>query len=115
MELYDGAFSWDMWPNGPQPLTTAADDSWLASLKPAGKSYMMGMYLLKRQGSVPANEYRRFAMVLHRPPSLRQSLGLAWRSSVAPSLAAGPRHPPAVRRNRELERLRRVSLRRSDL
>lgn len=43
MNLYDGAFSWNMWPDGPHNMTTAPDEEWQASLKPAGKSYMMGI------------------------------------------------------------------------
>lgn len=41
--LIDGAFSWDMWPDGPNNMTTAADKEWQAALKPAGKTFMMGI------------------------------------------------------------------------
>ncbi|KAK3723929.1 Glucan endo-1,3-alpha-glucosidase agn1 [Vermiconidia calcicola] len=43
MPLYDGAFSWNMWPDGPQNMTTDPDIGWLDSLKKGGKSYMMGV------------------------------------------------------------------------
>ncbi|KAK3067551.1 hypothetical protein LTR53_015524 [Teratosphaeriaceae sp. CCFEE 6253] len=42
-DLVDGAFSWDMWPDGPTNISTAADSAWAGWLKPAGKSYMMGV------------------------------------------------------------------------
>jgi hypothetical protein len=42
VDLYDGAFSWDMWPEGPRNVSLAPDEAWAASLKPIGKSYMMG-------------------------------------------------------------------------
>ena len=42
-DLIDGAFSWNMWPDGPRDMTTASDKEWQASLTPAGKSYMMGI------------------------------------------------------------------------
>lgn len=45
--LYDGAFSWDMWANGPVNKTTAADQAWVNNLKPKGKSFMMGRSLHK--------------------------------------------------------------------
>nr|AUS76866.1 glycosyl hydrolase [Leptoxyphium fumago] len=41
--LVDGAFSWNMWPDGPQNISTGADEAWENFLKPAGKSYMMGV------------------------------------------------------------------------
>ncbi len=43
MDLYDGAFSWDMWPKGPNNMTMDVDKSWQGSLQPAKKTYMMGM------------------------------------------------------------------------
>ena len=42
-QLYDGAFSWDMWPTGPHAMTTTEDKAWQSSLQPSGKSYMMGV------------------------------------------------------------------------
>ena len=42
-DLIDGAFSWNVWPDGPNNMTTAPDQQWQAALKPAGKSYMMGV------------------------------------------------------------------------
>jgi hypothetical protein len=42
-DLYDGAFSWDMWPDGPHDMTAAPDEQWQVALKPKGKSYMMGI------------------------------------------------------------------------
>lgn len=42
MDLYDGAFSWDMWPDGPTNMTTHQDQAWLNTLLPAKKTYMMG-------------------------------------------------------------------------
>lgn len=41
--ITDGAYSWDMWPNGPTGKTADSDNSWLAQLKPANKVYMMGV------------------------------------------------------------------------
>jgi len=41
--LIDGAFSWDMWPNGPNNISTSSDQAWVNSLQPNGKSYMMGV------------------------------------------------------------------------
>ncbi|KAF2716338.1 glycoside hydrolase family 71 protein [Polychaeton citri CBS 116435] len=41
--IVDGAFSWDMWPNGPNNISTSSDQAWENFLKPAGKSYMMGV------------------------------------------------------------------------
>ncbi|KAF2479361.1 glycosyl hydrolase family 71-domain-containing protein [Neohortaea acidophila] len=43
MNLYDGAFSWTMWPDGPNQMTTAPDQQWTSSLTPANKTYMMGV------------------------------------------------------------------------
>ena len=43
MDLIDGAFNWDIWPNGPHRMTTAEDEAYESALKPAGKSYMMGV------------------------------------------------------------------------
>lgn len=44
VDLVDGAFSWNMWPDGPVDISTDADNAWDANfLKPAGKSYMMGV------------------------------------------------------------------------
>jgi glucan endo-1,3-alpha-glucosidase len=39
--LIDGAFSWDMWPSGPEDITDASDLAWKAAL--AGKHFMMGV------------------------------------------------------------------------
>ncbi|KAK5683156.1 hypothetical protein LTS10_004687 [Elasticomyces elasticus] len=42
-DLVDGAFSWDMWPDGAENASTAADSAWVDWLSPARKSYMMGV------------------------------------------------------------------------
>jgi hypothetical protein len=34
--------SWNMWPDGPENITTTADEDWADWLSSAGKSYMMG-------------------------------------------------------------------------
>ncbi|KAK5164026.1 Glucan endo-1,3-alpha-glucosidase agn1 [Saxophila tyrrhenica] len=41
--LYDGAFSWNMWPKGPENMTVNEDRAWQTSLKRSSKSYMMGV------------------------------------------------------------------------
>ena len=79
MPLYDGAFSWNMWPDGPQNMTTDPDIGWLDSLKKGGKSYMMGKSFVVWEdlASGCANEIRCLSLVLHQSPSLQQSVGLA--------------------------------------
>lgn len=51
MDLYDGAFSWDMWPDGPNNMTTKPDEAWQSALKRANKTYMMGKVFGLRHGS----------------------------------------------------------------
>ena len=73
MDLYDGAFSWNMWPDGPSNISTALDTPWTDSLTPAGKTYMMGMNLY-REDSESARKlivYRCVALVLYRSSGLR--------------------------------------------
>lgn len=41
--LVDGAFSWDMWPNGPVDVNTASDQTWQSAMNSSGKSFMMGV------------------------------------------------------------------------
>lgn len=81
LDLVDCAFSWNMWPDGPNDVSTEADDDWDADfLAPAGKSYMMGLcdlqnarvYRLIKDG-------RSLTLVQHRSARLSQSLGLARR------------------------------------
>ncbi|KAL9087001.1 MAG: hypothetical protein Q9165_006829 [Trypethelium subeluteriae] len=40
-DIIQGAFSWDMWPHGPNNSTDDVDKSWQSAL--SGKSYMMGV------------------------------------------------------------------------
>ena len=42
-DLIDGAFSWNMWPNGAQDMGTEADEEWMDALTGGGKNYMMGI------------------------------------------------------------------------
>lgn len=39
----EGAFSWNIWPEGATNMTDAPDLQWINVLKPAGKTYMMGV------------------------------------------------------------------------
>ncbi|PYH98406.1 hypothetical protein BO71DRAFT_406224 [Aspergillus ellipticus CBS 707.79] len=39
LDVIDGAFSWDAWPNGAENMTTVSDEAWIKAL--AGKTYMM--------------------------------------------------------------------------
>lgn len=41
LDKIQGAFSWDMWPEGPNDKTTSSDDEWRQTL--GDKSYMMGI------------------------------------------------------------------------
>ncbi|EON68507.1 hypothetical protein W97_07765 [Coniosporium apollinis CBS 100218] len=41
LDKVDGAFSWDMWPEGPNSMTTARDQEWQRML--GSKAYMMGV------------------------------------------------------------------------
>ncbi|RDI77010.1 hypothetical protein Vi05172_g12992 [Venturia inaequalis] len=41
LDVIDGAFSWDMWPNGAQDMTTDSDTAWKKAL--GKKHYMMGI------------------------------------------------------------------------
>lgn len=41
LSIIDGAFSWDMWPNGANNMTDVPDKAWKAAL--SGKAYMMGV------------------------------------------------------------------------
>lgn len=41
-DLIDGAFSWNMWPDGARDMGTEADEAWMDALAGDGKSYMMG-------------------------------------------------------------------------
>ena len=40
-DIIDGAFSWNIWPDGPNNITDDTDKAWQAALP--GKSYMMGV------------------------------------------------------------------------
>jgi glucan endo-1,3-alpha-glucosidase len=42
LDKIEGAFSWDMWPNGPNDKDVGADEAWIAALG-EGKDYMMGV------------------------------------------------------------------------
>jgi len=113
-DLVDGAFSWNMWPDGQANMSTAADEGWVDFLKPAGKSYMMGSSARGTQKCISRLTFdrRRVPMVLHRPPAIQQSLGLARRRHVVQPLAAGPRRTASIRRDRDLERFRGIPLHR---
>ena len=39
----EGAFSWDIWPEGATNMTDAPDVQWVDALSPSGKTYMMGV------------------------------------------------------------------------
>ncbi|QSZ31277.1 hypothetical protein DSL72_000840 [Monilinia vaccinii-corymbosi] len=41
LDNVQGGFSWDMWPSGPEDMTTASDIAWQSTL--GSKSYMMGV------------------------------------------------------------------------
>lgn len=41
LDKIEGAFSWDMWPKGPNDMDIGADEAWVDALN--GKSYMMGV------------------------------------------------------------------------
>ncbi|KAF1986904.1 glycoside hydrolase family 71 protein [Aulographum hederae CBS 113979] len=43
LSLVDGAFSWNMWPEGPNNMTSTPDLAWSNSMRAAGKLFMMGI------------------------------------------------------------------------
>ncbi|KAF2139594.1 glycoside hydrolase family 71 protein [Aplosporella prunicola CBS 121167] len=42
LDIVDGAFSWDMWPEGPNNMTNASDVAWTNAIG-SDKAYMMGV------------------------------------------------------------------------